>query len=144
MRWSPHSVPLPSVRPFIGGVGKEQPSGRQSGGGKAPSSRDAEGRTDGWRGGHGWHGQAAQPSHVMQKGWLDGGRRRGEGRPRRTDRLTDEGGEIARISQIMLTGGVIRDHTEEIPLSGRERYWFEGADRGGESGAERGGWHSCV
>ena len=101
-----------------------------------------DGRTDGRRGGHGWHGQAAQPSHVMQKGWLDGGRRRGEGRPRRTDRLTDEGGEIARISQIMLTGGVIRDHTEEIPQSGRERYWFEGADcGGGERGV--GGTRAC-
>ena len=55
------------------------------------------------------------------------GRKEGRGEAGRTDGRTDGEGEIARISQIMLTGGVIRDHTEEIPQSGRERYWFEGA-----------------
>ena len=43
------------------------------------------------------------------------------------------GGEIARNLQIMLTGGITADDTEEIPESGRERYWFE-----------EGGFHSCV
>ena len=37
-----------------------------------------DGRTEGRADGHRWHGQA-EPSHVMQKGWLAG--RRGEGRP---------------------------------------------------------------
>ena len=85
-----------------------------------------DGRTEGRTG---MDGTGRPPSQVMscrRGGWE-------KGRPR----APDAEGEIARISQIMLTGGVIRDHTEEIPQSGRERYWFEGDGRGRWVGGTR-------
>ena len=86
-----------------------------------------DGERDGGTEGRAWMARAGRRAKSCHAEGVVG-RRRGEGRPpRRADGRADGEGEIARISQIMLTGGVIRDHTEEIPQSGRERYWFEGA-----------------
>ena len=70
-----------------------------------------DGGREGERGqGRAWMARAgrAKSCHAEGKGWLSG--RGGEAaRGGRAD--GERGGEIARISQIMLTGGVIRDHT---------------------------------
>ena len=88
-------------------------------------------------------GRAKSCHAEGKKGWLSG---RGGGEAARGGRGGERGGEIARISQIMLTGGVIRDHTgrfrkavvNDIGLKERER------ESGSAGRKERGGWHSCV